>query len=245
MQTRLAFPSDLPPVRERLREVFGPQKPGQRLDPVSELIKAMLSVRTYDEVTWSAFVRLRAAYPDWKALACAEPWQIAPMIDPVTFSEQKARQLPTLIRVILIQAGEMSLDFLGEMPADEAMAWLTRLPGVGVKVAAATLNFSTLAGRALVVDTHTHRVARRLGLTARNGDALEAQASLSAMVPADWSSEDLFELHWLMKPHGQSICTHFDPACDLCALRDACPRVGVAQDQERSVTPFTPTRVPR
>lgn len=245
MQNRLALPSDLIPVRERLRDVFGPQKPGQRLDPVSELIKAMLSVRTYDEVAWAAFVRLRAAYPDWKALACAEPWQIEPMIDPVTFSEQKARQLPILVRVILIQAGEMSLDFLGEMSADEAMAWLTRLPGVGVKAAAAVLNFSTLAGRALVVDPHTHRVARRLGLTARHGDARDAYASLDAMVPADWTHEDLFELHWLMKPHGQSICTHFDPACDLCVLRDACPRVGVAGDQERSVTPFAPVRSAR
>lgn len=243
MQIRLALPSDLPLVRERLASVFGPQRGEHRLDPVSQLIKSMIGTRTYDEVAWAAFIRLRAAFPDWAALATAEADDIEPVIDPATFADQKARQLPVLVRVILLKRGGLELDFLADEPVDEAMAWLMRLPGVGVKAAAAVLNLSTLNRRALVVDTHVHRVARRLGLTARGGDALQAYEELMEQAPADWAGDDLFELHGLMKPHGQSICSHLDPACGLCKLSDMCPRVGVAGDQEGRVVEFGSARL--
>lgn len=238
MQTRLALPSELPQVRDRLRAVFGPQRSERRLDPVSQLIKSVISVRTYDEASWAAFIRLQAAYPDWNALGAARAEAIEPIIDPVTFADQKARQLPILVRVIRLKRGALDLDFLGEAPVEGAMAWLMRLPGVGVKAAASALNLSRLRRRALVVDTHVHRVARRLGLTARGGDAAQAYGELMEQAPAEWTADDLSELHWLMKPHGQSICTHFDPACGLCALRAACPRVGVTTDQDARVIPF-------
>ncbi len=242
MQTRLALPSDLPLVRERLASVFGRQRGEHRLDPVSQLLKAMIGARTYDEMTWAAFIRLRAAFPDWSALATAEADAIEPVIDPVTFADQKARQLPVLVRVILLQRGGLELDFLADEPVDEAMAWLMRLPGVGVKAAAAVLNLSTLNRRAVVVDAHVHRVARRLGLAARGGDAVQAYEALMRQAPAGWDGDDLFELHRLMKPHGQSICSHLDPACSLCKLSDMCPRVGVAGDQEGRVMDFAPAR---
>jgi endonuclease-3 len=238
MQIRLALPSDLPVVRERLRVVFGPTRPERGLDPVSQLIKSVISSRTYDEVSWAAFMRLRAAYSDWNDLAQAEPYDLEPLLEPVTFAEDKARMLPVLIRVLLLKRGALDLDFLAREPVDEALEWLARLPGVGIKCAASVLNFSTLAGRAVVVDTHVHRVARRLGLTARTGDTDAAYAALMEQAPADWGPDELFELHWLLKPHGQSICTHFAPACGLCALRDLCPRVGVTSDQAAMIVPF-------
>ena len=238
MQTHLALPADLSPLRDRLRAVFGSHRPEHRLDPVSQLIKAMLGVRTYDEVTWAAFVRLRAAYADWNDLVTASTADLEPLIDPVTFADQKARQLPILIRVILLKRGALNLDFLATEPVDEALAWLMRLPGVGLQAASIVLNFSTLNRRALVVDSHLHRVARRLGLTARTGDERQTQESLMADLPSDWGPEQVYELHWLLKPHGQSICTHFEPACGLCALRDICPRVGVTLDQQNRVLTF-------
>ena len=75
----------------------------------------------------------------------------------------------------------------------------------------------------MTVDTHVHRVSRRLGLSARAGDRQLAYDALMEQAPVDWDADRFFELHWLMKAHGQSICTHFDPACDLCVLREALP----------------------
>jgi endonuclease-3 len=239
MQTRLELPSDLAPVRDRLRAVFGAlEAPERRMDPVSQLIWAVLASRAYDEVSWAAFFRLQQAYPDWTGLGQASADEIEPIIDPVTFADQKARQLPILVRLIILRRGALELDFLAEEPVEEAMFWLVQLSGVGVKCAAATLNFSRLNRPAMVVDGHVHRVARRLGLTARAGDETATYHAVMEQAPPDWVSEDFLELHRLMKSHGQSICSHFEPACSLCALRDICPRVGVTADQEAQVLRF-------
>ena len=61
-----------------------------------------------------------------------------------------------------IGAGAPDLGVLDGM-SDAAQACLTGLPGVGPKTAACVLLFSL--GRPLMpVDTHVHRVARRLGV---------------------------------------------------------------------------------
>ena len=46
-------------LRERLTASFGVQVAGpDRLDPLSQLVRAMLGARTKDEVSWAAFMRL-------------------------------------------------------------------------------------------------------------------------------------------------------------------------------------------
>lgn len=218
---------DLPRFHARLRAAFGLQRSAHRLDPVSQLVKSMLSARTYDEVSWAAFVRLGNAYPDWGVLADAPQKEVEAVIGPVTFAEVKARQIPHALRVIRLRTGGLDLSLLAEQPIDHAMHWLQGLPGVGCKAAAAVLNFSTLRRRALVVDTHVHRVTKRLGLVGRSSDPTQAYHTLMAASSEAWDAEMLYELHWLIKGLGQSACTHEAPRCALCPLRDACPRVGV------------------
>jgi endonuclease-3 len=217
----------LPRLRDALVGLFGPQRPRGGADALSQLILSIVSARTYDEVSHAAFVRLREAFPDWSELATASPMRIEAAIAAVTFAERKARQLPTLIRVLQIRACGLDLGFLGERPVDEAMEWLQSLPGVGCKSAAATLNFSLLRRRALVVDTHVLRVTRRLGLVGRTSEPAQAYAALMAMVPTAWSAEDLFEFHWLVKGLGQSVCADTAPRCGMCPLNGLCPRTGV------------------
>ena len=228
---QLMFELETSPVLPRLRgallALFGPQPHRGGADPLSQMINSVISARTLDEVTWKAFVRLRDGFADWAALAEAAPKLVEALIAQVTFADRKARQLPTLIRMIQIRAGGLDLTFLAEKPAEEAMEWLQSLPGVGVKTAAATLNFSALRGRALVVDTHVHRVARRLGLAAAKSEPAQAYETLMGLVPAAWTAEDLFELHWLIKGLGQSICTDAAPLCGRCPLKATCPRLGV------------------
>ena len=218
---------DLPRFRERLRAAFGLQRAAHRLDPLSQLIKSMISARTYDEAAWAAFVRLRNAYPDWSPLAEAAQYEVEPVIGPVTYAEVKARQVPHALRVIRQRTGGLDLSCLAEMSVEQAMHWLQGLPGVGCKAAAAVLNFSTLRKRALVVDSHVHRVVRRLGLVGRSSDPTQAYHALMEASLADWDAEALYELHWLIKGLGQAVCTHETPRCGLCPLRDACPRVGI------------------
>lgn len=239
----------LPQVRARLLDAYGPQRPIRRMDPLSQMIKSIVSARTYDEVSWAAFLRLREVFPDWDALGDTLPAEIEKVLLPVTHADHKARQLPVLIRVLRTRPHGLSMDFLADHTVEQAMSWLQELPGVGPKTAAATLNFSTLAMRAFVIDTHVHRVLKRLGLTARNGDVAMAYDRMMSLIPGAWTAEDLFELHWLFKGLGQDICTAPLALCGRCPLKAVCARVDVERrpvvalfpaqrsDRSRSHTP--------
>jgi endonuclease-3 len=228
----------LPRIRDQLLTFYGPQQPGRRMDPLSQLIKSVVSSRTYDAVSWAAFLRLREAFPDWATLAITPAKDIEAILAPVTHADVKARQLPVLIRVLQARPQGLDLSFLGEHMVDQAIAWLRDLPGVGPKSAAATLNFSTLNMRAMVVDTHVHRVTKRLGLTSRTGDAAQAYETMMSLIPYEWTAEDLYELHWLFKGLGQDICSDPLALCGRCPFRETCPRVDV--QVRRAVVAFQP-----
>ena len=89
------------------------------------------------------------------------------------------------------------------MPLDEAKDWLQDLPGVGPKTAAVVLSFA-LGMPAMPVDTHIHRVARRLGLIRPETSADDAHDVLEEIVPPD----DRFRVsrlaHQPRPPHLQS-----------------------------------------
>jgi len=220
-------------MRDELIKVFGPQRPTRRLDPVSQLVRSMIGGRTKDEVSWAVFERLRERFKTWEALAEATDAEVLDLIRPVTHPENKARFLPHALRLVQIRSGwKLSLDHLAELELDSARWWLQGLPGVGVKVAASVLNFSPLNMRALVVDTHVHRVAVRQGLIPASYDTAHAYRALMDMVPDSWTAEDLYELHWLMKGLGQLLCSLHAPRCGACALKASCPRIGVERSAD-------------
>lgn len=221
--------SPLPDFRRSLVGIYGRQISVARMDPVSQLVKSAISGRTYDEVSWAAFFRLRARCDgDWEALSLTPGAELENVLSPTTFPEAKARQLPVLLRMLKHRRGALELDFLARESVEDALAWLKGLPSVGPKTAACVLNFSRLNMRALVVDAHVHRVTRRLGLVSARGDVQAAYDSLMDQTPESWESEDLFEFHCLMKRLGQTWCTHAGPRCGSCPLKDACPKIETA-----------------
>jgi endonuclease-3 len=129
--------------------------------------------------------------------------------------------------MIVACTGRLSLDHLADLDEEVAMQWLRRLPGVGSKIAAEVLNFSTLRKRAFVVDTQLLRLGGRLGLLPLDADYDAGYEQLMRQLPDAWDAEDLAELHRLMKLLGQTTCTAHTPSCGACPLRDLCPRCGV------------------
>lgn len=225
MQLTLVFehPAFLERVRRRLLAQYGPQRDAWRLDPVSQLVLAMLSARTRDAVSLAAFERLRCCYVDWNALSLAAPRDIEAMIAPVTFADRKAAQLSRALRLLRARCGNLALDFLAGWDEEAATQWLKGLPGVGAKVAAAVLNFSTLRKRSFTVDTLLLRLGTRLGLLPADCDYESGHALYARFIPDVWDADDLYEFHWLLKYHGQQTCTFATPRCDRCVLRDLCP----------------------
>ncbi|MBF2029092.1 MAG: Fe-S cluster assembly protein HesB [Oscillatoriales cyanobacterium C42_A2020_001] len=233
------LPSDRPlqqlvlEVHDRLCAEYGCPIPYfHTLDPLSELVSALLSHRTKNKDSHKAFQQLVVPFPTWEAVRDAPTEQVQGAIAPCTWAESKAPRLQQVLRLIGERLnGEWSLDFLGEMPVAEARAWLESLPGVGPKTSAAVLAFSRLRGRALPVDSHHHRVAVRLGILPAKVDVGPAHQILEALLPAEWTAQQVYDHHKVLMLHGQKCCFYRNPACDRCPLTDLCPSSRVPQPQ--------------
>jgi len=208
-------------MRERLVRVFGRLVPEAKPEPFSQLVRSIIGSRTRDEVSERAFASLRNRFPDWTDLAKATPGEIAETIAAVTFAEKKADYLSRLFHSFAARNRSLDLAALASLSVEDARLWLEALPGVGTKVAAATLNFSSLAKPAFVVDTHVLRVLQRFGIVGPRSTNHRAYETVMAAT-GDWSSTDFMEFHALVKRLGQTICTAYRPKCPVCPIRDGC-----------------------
>lgn len=218
----LGLHSKLSQVRDRLLHVYGPQRDTVRDDPTSQFFHAIISSKTLDAISNDAFWRLRASLSSWEALPDLERHAVATTIHDVTNALDKADYLIRAGGFIRAYHGRIDLEFLAYWPVGYAFHWLDHLPGAGPKVAAATLNFSSLRKRVFVVDTHVLRTSHRLGLASDPTDFERGYRTLMRLVPDDWDADDLYELHWLIKMHGQGTCRHHRPICAGCRLADLC-----------------------
>lgn len=224
MQMHLRLDPDpvLVRIRDRLSHALGPLTAWMRRDPVSQLVRSMIGSRTYDAVSEAVFAQLRARFTPWSKLADARFDEVAPIVAPVTYAEDKTHRLIAATALVRRKAGALRLDFLEHWPLEEAMAWLQELPGVGQKVAASVLNFSTLRRRVFVVDGHILRVATRLGLNGREEDADACREAVMDAAPDVWTADDFMELHVLMKRLGQTVCRPSQPDCPACPVEEFC-----------------------
>ncbi|MGZ8370422.1 MAG: endonuclease III domain-containing protein, partial [Caulobacteraceae bacterium] len=203
-----------------------------------QLIKSSISGRTKDDVSGPAYLRLRWAFPAWSRLAEVPPSEIEALIADVTHASEKAKRLGEAVRLILERTGSLRLDFLSDLPVEQALAWLEALPGVGRKVACAVLNFSTLKRPVMVVDTHVWRVAKRLGLASAKASPAMVSEAIMGMAPTSWTDADFYEFHWLLKCLGRAHCQHEATRCGACPLRTLCPSV---RPHIRAVLNLVPT----
>jgi endonuclease-3 len=214
---------DLRSLRDRLSLQFGRIADKDRLDPVSQFVRSFIGSRTYDAVSWGAFARLVMRYSSWDAVADAPVADIQALIHDVTFPEKKAPELKAALRKIRACYGKISFDFLVDLDIEQALALLQQIEGVGPKIAAATVNFSTFHGRAFVVDGHVLRILRRFGFVDANASAEEAYDAVMAAAD-DFDADDLYELHWQLKSLGQKTCSQAQAQCFSCPLSDICLR---------------------
>jgi endonuclease III len=206
-------------VVRRLDSAYGPLEAKPPLDPLDGLVMTVLSQATNDRNSSLAFERLTTRFPTWGEVIAAPVGELEAAIRPGGLSRTKARVIRAILEELRSRPeGFLSLRRLGEASIDAAMAELTALPGVGLKTAACVLLFDF--GRpVLPVDTHVHRLARRLCLVAERATADQAQAVLMAITPADL----VYRLHVWLIAHGRAVCRSQRPRCDACVLADLCP----------------------
>jgi endonuclease-3 len=204
-------------VHQRLLELYGEPVWRSHMNPIPELISTILSQNTNDDNRDVAYERLRERFPTWEKVRDAEPEEVIEAIRPAGLANQKGPRLQEALRIITEERGELSLDFLRDLPVDEAKEWLQSIKGVGPKTAAIVLLFS-LGQPAFPVDTHVHRVSQRLGLIGPKVGRERAHAELEALVP----EEAYYAFHLNLIRHGRRVCQARKPRCMECVLRDLC-----------------------
>ena len=204
-------------VHQLLIEQYGQHEWRPRLDPLSELVFTILSQNTSDVNRDRAWKRLTDRFPTWESVLAADTAKLAEAIRPGGLANVKAPRIQETLRVIKRERGAFTLDFLAEMEVDEAKQWLTSLNGVGPKTAAIVILFS-LGKPAFPVDTHVHRVSRRLGLIGPKTSRERAHEVLEELLPP----EIYFTFHLNLITHGREVCKAQRPRCATCVLREHC-----------------------
>lgn len=209
-------------IQRRLRTAYGEPPAPRRLPPLDELILTVLSQNTNDTNRDRAYADLRARFPTWDEVADAPLPAIARAIRRGGLGPTKSVRIREILRELRGRGIPLDARAFARMRSSALWDLLVGLRGVGPKTAACVLLFS-LGRPFFPVDTHVHRVARRLGLVPAAADAVAAQALLQdAVRPAD-----VYALHMLLIRHGRDVCLARRPLCSRCPLAALCPRIGV------------------
>jgi len=204
-------------IHELLLQEYGPRlwQPGR--NPLSTLVSTILSQNTNDVNRDRAFERMRERFPTWEEVRDADPAELVEAIRPAGLANQKGPRIQNALRMITEQQGELSLDFLADMEIEEAKKWLTSIKGVGPKTAAIVLCFA-LGKPAFPVDTHVHRITRRLGLISPKTTREQAHTVLEELLPV----EIFYPFHLNLIAHGRQVCRSRQPRCKACVLQEHC-----------------------
>ncbi len=172
------------------------------------LVATILSAQCTDVRVNMVTPELFKKYPTPAALARIEPEELEPLIRSTGFFRSKAKSLVGAARKIVEQFG-------GQVP--QTIQELLTLPGVARKTANVVLGTWYGHGVGIVVDTHVHRIARRLELT-RADDPKHIEQDLMKVIPQKkWIDFAHQIIH-----HGRALCTARAPKCAQCPLETLC-----------------------
>jgi endonuclease-3 len=204
-------------IHHRLLDVYGEHPLQPDGEPLAALVNTILSQNTNDRNRDIAYAQLRARFPTWEAVRDVPLADLIEAIRPAGLAPSKGPRIQAALRTITQTRGDLSLEFLDDLSLEDARAWLLALDGVGPKTAAIVLLFS-LGRPAFPVDTHVHRVTRRLALLPPNTSREKAHILLEALLPA----EIYYAFHLNLIAHGRQICHARRPDCPQCPLTDLC-----------------------
>ncbi len=245
-------------VVDRLGELYWQKTYGGR-DAFECLVRTVLSQNTSDRASQPAHDALMERYaPEGgagdaddadgdadpesdlaAALAEADQPTLAETIRPAGLYNQKSETLIALSERVLEEYGSAAAfdAFVREEDPETVREALLDMNGVGPKTADCVLLFAGGRGGVFPVDTHVHRIARRLGVAPADADHEGVRAALERDVPAEKCGFG----HTAMIQFGREYCKARKPAClddpEACPMADCCDQVGVYPETDEVVDP--------
>jgi endonuclease-3 len=243
-----AFEPDLADTRaeavvDRLGEMYWRKTYGGR--PAFEcLVRTVLSQNTSDVASQPAHDALMERYGGEdsdlaESLAEGDRETLAATIQPAGLHNQKSATIQRLAERVLADFGSAgSFDaFVREGDPDEVRNALLDMKGVGPKTADCVLLFAGGSTGVFPVDTHVHRIYRRLGIAPPAAGHEGVREVLERQVPAGKCGFG----HTASIQFGREFCTARRPACldgpEACPLSEGCDQVGVDPESGEVVDP--------
>jgi endonuclease III len=172
------------------------------------LVATILSAQSTDVNVNRVTPELFRKYPTVEAFAALSPEQLEPDVRSTGFFRNKSKSVVGAAKKIVAEFG-------GEVP--EEIEKLLTLPGVARKTANVVLGTWFKKAEGVVVDTHVHRISRRLELT-RENDPQKIEQDLMKIIPRDRWILFSHQVIW----HGRKLCYARKPKCVDCALENIC-----------------------
>ncbi len=204
-------------INSRLKDYFGEAPRPEDQSGIDYLVETILSQNTNDINRDKAFKKLKEKYDSWTDVENADREELIDTIRIAGLGPTKAERIQESLRITREEVGEYSLDFLNDMDVEDAKAWLEDIPGIGPKTAAIILCFH-FDRPVMPVDTHVHRVSKRLGLIPEDTSRKKAHKLLDEEVPDDIK----YEFHRLLIEYGRKYCKARHPKCKEGPLSDLC-----------------------
>lgn len=206
------------------RKTYGGQ------DPFVCLVRTVLTQNTSDVASQPAFETLLDRFGREslaQALLNAERGEIAEAIASAGLYNQKARVLQEAAARVIDEFGDQAQfdRYVRNASSNVARKTLLEFNGVGPKTADCVLLFASGRDGVFPVDTHVHRIARRMGIAPWDADHEMVGTILANQVPPEKCGFG----HTAMIQLGREYCTARHPACldTECPLVDLCDQVGV------------------
>ena len=219
-------------VVDRLGERYWQKAYGGR-DAFECLVRTILSQNTSDVASQPAHDSLMDRYGDGgglvEALAEADQQRLAETISSAGLYNQKSERIIAIAEEIRAEYGsEAAFDtFVREGDPGDVRRALLEYNGVGPKTADCVLLFAGGRDGVFPVDTHVHRIARRIGLAPPGADHEAVREYLERDIPAEKCGFG----HTAMIQFGREYCSARKPAClddpEACPMADICEQVGV------------------
>ncbi len=200
-----------------LEREYGQVESGLRFEnPFQLLVAVILSAQCTDVRVNRVTNRLFANYKTPEDFARLDQEELEGEIRECGLFRNKAKNIRKTSAILLE-------DYEGQVPSTREE--LMSLPGVGRKSANVVLSHA-FGQDALAVDTHVFRVSHRLGL-ADGKTPLATERQLLQIIPRNkWSQSH----QWLIR-HGRQVCRARKPRCEVCTLREYCPRMFVCGEE--------------
>ena len=184
--------------------------------PYHILISTLISLRTKDQVTLEASMRLFEKANSIEELHKLSEEEIAKLIYPCGFYKTKATRMKEICKIIIENNNANIPDEIDD---------LIKLPGVGRK----TANLVVILGfnkPGICVDTHVHRISNRIGWV-KTKTPEETEFALRKLLPLEYwrTINDYFV------SYGQTVCTPMSPHCSVCKLNNVCQKNGVEKSR--------------